>query len=57
VVYKVLPVKGGGGMGACLFTSFLLFRTRHVRYLMAFWCVFFKRVLMVAFGNFRLVSL
>ena len=32
---------------ACLFSSFLLLRTRYVRYFMVFWCVFFMRVLML----------
>ena len=27
----------GGGTGDCLFSSFILFRARYVRYLMAFW--------------------
>ena len=35
---------------------FFLFRTRYVRYLMAFSCIFFMRVLMLLFGIFSLVS-
>ena len=37
----------------CLLSSFLLFNTRYVRYLMAFWCMFFMRLLMLAFGISR----
>ena len=44
-------------MGDCLFSSFLLFRTRYVRYLMTFWCMFFMRALMMDFGIFKLTSL
>ena len=44
----------GGGVG--LLFSFHLFRTRYVRYLMAFWCIFFMRVLIIDFGMFRLAS-
>ena len=40
-----------------LFSSILLFKTRYVRYLMAFRCMFFMRVLMVDFGIFMLTSL
>ena len=47
----------GGGTGICLLSSLFLFRTRYVRYLMAFWCMFFMRVLMMDFGIFRLASL
>ena len=43
-------------MGVCLLLSFLLFRTRYVIYLMAFWCKFFMRVLRFDFGMFKLVS-
>jgi hypothetical protein len=32
---------GGAGAVACLLSIFLLFRTKYVRYLMAFWCMFF----------------
>ena len=32
---------GGMSIGAWLFLSFLLFRTRYVRYFMAIWCMFF----------------
>ena len=48
---------GGRGTCVCLFLSFLLFRMRYVRYLMAFWCMIFMRVLMVGLGAFELVSL
>ena len=47
----------GGDTGICLFSSFLLFKTRYVRYLMAFRCMFFMRVLMLDFGIFMLASL
>ena len=43
-------------MGVCLLSSFLLFRTKYVRYLMVFWCMFFKRVLNLVFGVLSLVS-
>ena len=42
---------------ACLFSSYLLFRTRYVRYLMAFWCSSFMRFLILDFGILRLVSI
>ena len=48
---------GGGGMGVCLLSSFLLLRIKHVRYLMAFCWMFFMRFLMWVFGILRLVSL
>ena len=32
-------------MGGCLLSSFLLFSTRHLRYLMAIWCNCFMSVL------------
>jgi hypothetical protein len=44
-------------MGVCLFSSFLLFRIRYVRYLIAFWWIFCMRVLMAYFGILRFVSL
>ena len=47
---------GGGGTDVCFLSSFLLFRTRYVRYLMTFWCIFFMRVLIFDFGTFRLAS-
>ena len=54
----VCVLRGGcGGMCACWFSSFLLFGTRCVRYLMALWCIIFMRVLMVSFEIFKLVSL
>ena len=37
----------------CLLSSFLLFNTRYVRYLMAFWCMFFMRLLILVFGILR----
>ena len=44
-------------MGVCLFLSFLLFRTRYVRYLITLWWIFLVRVLMVGFSIFILISL
>ena len=44
------------GTRVCLLSSFLLFRIRYVRYLMALWCMFFMSVLMLLVGIFRLVS-
>ena len=43
-------------MGACLLSNFLLFRTKYVRYLMAFWCKCFIRSLMFDLGIFNSVS-
>ena len=43
-------------MGACLLSNFLLFRMRYERYLTAFRCVFFMKILMVDFGDFTLAS-
>ena len=43
-------------VGACLLSSFLLFRIRHVRYLMTFWCILFMRILMLDFRIFNLIS-
>jgi hypothetical protein len=40
-------------MAVCLFSSFLLFETKYVRYLMAFWWMSFMRVLMIIFGIIR----
>jgi hypothetical protein len=40
----------------CLLSSFLLFNTRYVRYLMAFWWMFFMRLLMLVFGMLRCSS-
>ena len=34
----------------CLLSNFLLFNTRYVRYLMAFWCMFFMSFLTLFFG-------
>ena len=33
---RIVPFYGGRGTWFCLFSSFLLFKTRYVRYLMAF---------------------
>ena len=44
------------GTSVCLLSSFLLFRTRHVRYLIAFWCILFMRDLVFDFGMFRLAN-
>ena len=41
----------------CLLSSFLLFSTRCAKYLMAFWCMFFIRILMLDFGILRSVNL
>ena len=46
---------GGGHVFVCC--CFHFFRTRYVRYLMAFWCLFFMRVLILGFGNLRLACL
>ena len=54
---KIIPVLKVGGTIVCLFSSFLMFRIRNVRYLMAFWWIVFKRVLMACCGKFRLVGL
>ena len=35
----------GSGTGFCLLSSFFLFRTRYIRYLMAIWCMFFYEAL------------
>src|ERR1700738_1065911 len=53
----VLWFYGGGGTGFCLLSSFLLFKTRYVRYLMALRWIFFMRVIMVDFGMFNWASL
>ena len=47
----------GGGTGNCLISSFLLFRTRYVRYYMAFWCMCFMRFFITICGIFKLASL
>ena len=44
-------------MGVCLLSSFLLFNTKYVRYLIAFWCMSFMRFLMLDFGILSFVSL
>ena len=41
----------------CLLSSFYLVDTKYVRYLMAFWCMSFMKLLMLDFGNFNFVSL
>ena len=46
-----------GGTGVCLFSNFLLFRIRYVRYLIAFWWIFCMRVLIACLGILRFVSL
>ena len=61
-VYKLSQsMKGGRGRwgktNICLLSTFLLFRTRYVRYFMAIWCMFFMRVVMMDFGICRLTSL
>ena len=55
-VVLVDPFHYGGRTGVYLLSSFLLFRTRYVRYLMAFWCIFFMRVLILVFRIFSLIS-
>ena len=40
----------------CLLSSFLLLRTRYVRYLMAFWCIFFMNDLILDLGSLSLSS-
>ena len=54
---RIVPFYGGGVTILCLLSSFLLFKTRYVRYLMALRCMFFMRVLMVDFGIFIWISL
>ena len=44
-------------MGVCLLSSFLLFKTKYVRYLNAFWCMSFMRLFMLDFGIFSFVGL
>jgi hypothetical protein len=43
-------------MGVCLLSSFLLFRTKYVRYLKAIWCMFFMRIQILDFKILRLVG-
>ena len=45
-----------GGPGFVCYQVFFCVRTRYVRYLMAFSCIFFMRDLMLCFGIFNLVS-
>ena len=52
----VIPIQYDGGTRVCLLSSFVLFRTRYVRYLMACWCIFFMRILMLDFGIFSSVN-
>ena len=52
----VIRCYAGGRTGACLLISFLLFRTKYMRYIMAFWCIFFMRVLVLDFGLSNSVS-
>ena len=40
----------GGAMGACLWSSFLLFSLKYVRYFMVFWCRNLIRFLMLDIG-------
>ena len=39
VAKRVFQCYGGGRTGACLLFCFVLFRTKHVRYMVAFWCM------------------
>ena len=55
-LFLVLCIQGGV-IVACLFSSFLLFRTRLVKYLMAFWCMSFMSFLIFGFGILRSFSL
>ena len=47
---------GRGRTCICLLSSFILFETKYVRYLMVSWCIFFTRVLILDFGILRLAS-
>ena len=40
-----------GGVSVLLLSSFLLFRTKYVRYLMAFWCVCFHEGFNIGFWD------
>ena len=53
----IVRFYGGGGTRLCLLSSFLLFKIRYVRYLMALRWIFFMRDLMVDFGMFSCASL
>ena len=44
-------------MVVCLLSSFLLLSTRYVRYLMAFWCMFFMSFFMLVFRVLRSFNL
>ena len=48
--------REGGRTGVCLLSSSLLSRTKHVKYLMAPWCIYFTRVLVLVSEILRLVS-
>jgi hypothetical protein len=52
----VVQIYYGGGTGVCLLSSFLLFSTKYVRYLIAFWCMSFMSFLMLDLGIFKSVS-
>ena len=56
VVEMSILCYGGGRTGACSYVSFILFKTKYVRYLMAFWCVFFTRVSILDFEILRSAS-
>ena len=49
-------VGGGRWVLVCLSSKFLLFMTQYVRYLMAFQCMFFMRILISDFGTLILAS-
>ena len=53
---QVVRLIYGGGTGVCLLSSFLLLRTKYVRYLMAFWWMSFISFLMLGLGIFMSVS-
>lgn len=44
-------------MGTCLLSNYLLFRMRYVRYVMAFWWMFFISFLVMGFERFIWCSL
>ena len=49
----VIRCSYGGGTGACLLSNFLLFSTKYVRYLMAFWWMSRMSFLMLVLGIFK----
>ena len=55
VVYQFSRFMRVGDGDLFIVYNFLLFRTKYVRYLMAFWCILFMRILMISFGIFSLV--